>query len=143
MKKENSTFKRYINLIDEVEVGASVTRQYVILMLDLDQSSTRTVDTYQRLLENACFLEYKGLGLYEKVRALDHSIMSTAKLKAENVKFYNALGVGLKWVEKTAEDIERAKRARRWKLEWKRSGLNADDFILRYSGKITGEKFGL
>jgi len=140
MKKEDSTFKRYIDLIDEMEVGTSITRHYVILMLELDKSSTRTVDTYRRLLENANFLEYRGLGLYEKIRTLDHSIMSTAKLKAENVKFYNALGVGLKWVEKTVEDMERAKR---WKFEWKRSGLNADDFIEKYSGAMAGEQYGI
>lgn len=140
MKQEDSMFKRYIDLIDEMEVGTSITRQYVILMLGLDQSSTRTVDTYRRLLENACFLEYKGLGLYEKVKALDHSIMSTAKLKAENIKFYNALGVGLKWVEKTVEDMERSKR---WKFEWKRSGLNVDDFIKAYSGAMAGEQYGI
>ena len=140
MKKEDSTFKRYIALIDSQPVGTRIARQYVIQMLDLCTHSTRTVDTYRRLLENACFLEYKGLGLYEKVRALDHSIMSTAKLKAENVKFYNALGAGLKWVEKTVEDIERANR---WKFEWKRSGLNADDFIEAYRGAMTGEQYGI
>jgi len=140
MKGEDSTFKRYIDLIDGMEVGTSITRQYVILMLDLDQSSTRTVDTYRRLLENACFLEYKGLGLYEKVRTLDHSIMSTAKLKAEHVKFHNALGVELKWIQKTAEDMERLNR---WRRAWRRSGLNADDFIETYQGAMAGEQYGI
>lgn len=109
-------------------------------MLDLDSHSTGTMDTYRRLLENANFLEFKGAGLYEKIRDLDHSLMSTTKLKAENEKFYNALSIGLKWVEKTVEDMERAKR---WKFEWKRSGLNADDFIKAYRGAMAGEQYGI
>lgn len=140
MKNEDSTFKRYIALIDSQPIGTKITRQYVIQMLDLCTHSTRTVDTYRRLLENACFLEYKGLGLYEKIRALDHSLMSTTKLKAENAKFYNALSIGLKWVENSNEDMERAKR---WRRAWIRSCLNADDFIESYRGAMAGEQYGI
>jgi hypothetical protein len=138
--KKDTTFSKYIALIDSQPIGAKITRQYVIQMLDLCTHSTRTVDTYRRLLENACFLEYKGLGLYEKIKALDHSIMSTTKLKAENTKFYNALGVGLKWIEKTVEDMERTKR---WRRAWIRSCLNADDFIEAYRGAMAGEQYGI
>lgn len=139
-KLKDSTFKRYIDLINEVKVGTSLTRQYVILMLDLDSHAARTVDTYRRLLENANFLEYNGLGCYRKIRALDHSLMSITKLKAENAKFYNALSIGLKWVEKTDDDTERAKR---WRRVWIKSCLNADDFIEAYRGAMTGEQYGI
>jgi hypothetical protein len=138
--KKDTTFSKYIALIDEVEVGTSITRQYVILMLDLDSHAARTVDTYRKLLENANFLEYNGLGCYRKIRALDHSLMTASKLRAENEKFYNALCIGLKWAEKTNEDIERANR---WRRAWVRSCLNADDFIEAYRGAISGEQYGI
>ena len=109
-------------------------------MLDLDSHAARTVDTYRRLLENANFLEYNGLGCYRKIRPLDHSLMTASKLKTENAKFYNALGIGLKWVEKTNEDIERSNR---WRRAWIRSCLNADDFIEAYRGAMSGEQYGI
>jgi hypothetical protein len=138
----DSIFQKYRKILDELEVGLSISRQGLFYDLGItdNKSNQHTADKYRKLFENAMYIEYMGLGLYKKSKPLDEFATSASKLKRENDIFLECLAISDKWKNKTADDMN---RERKWRTLWRETGLSAEKFVEKYTGSANGELYGI